>query len=76
MYNEGYGIDQNVFPMWMYFNIFEQLDGVCPVVRMLYPASDWTGDDESVTFEDTPSCVELDPYLSYLKDYPRLTPKL
>ena len=53
--------------MWMYFNIFEQLDGVCPVVRMLYPASDWTGDGETVTFDDSPSCDELDPYLSYLK---------
>ena len=74
MYNEGYGTGQDVFPVWMYFHILEQLDGVCPLVRILYPASDYTGDDVSVTFEDVPDCDEVDPFMLYLRDLPRLVP--
>lgn len=74
MRNEAYGTDHNMFPRWLLWTYLEQLEGVCPNVFSLYPASDATGDGWTVTYPDDSYCGEYVPLFKVILKYPRRQP--
>lgn len=78
---DAYGFNRDLFPRWLYWTFSDQLDDLCPSTYAFYPACDYTGDNETVTIEDFPTCGNstntmygTDGLLKMLQKYPPRTP--